>query len=258
MSRSSPAFRGNLPQVRVTASNSSLPFNLNNFNPDAYNPYNHLSTVNVISTRLTYGELSGKLQTITDRLAPSTPLNPTIAASSAELLCHRRLQITQLNSGDNPDWQSSWSSELASVTTTYGSDNQILEQVFQGGASEPWFVLDNVFSPYTGQLWEQFQTVPSPAPFGDFVTGTQLLTQFNTGDNPNWDYTDWGDSAQVTVEWQDYYAKAVTAIPHVRTGLQTTDAYSPTSRLSLTGPSNGGGDLLIGCNGTTEHRSVRQ
>ena len=231
-------------------SNSSLPFNLNRFNPYAYNPYSYLSTVNVISTRLTYGELSGKLQSIADQLAPSTPLNPTIAASLPNYFATGGLQITQLNSGDNPNWQSSWSSELASVTTTYGSNNQILEQVFQGGASEPWFVLDNVFNPYTGQLWEQFQTVPPPAPFGDFATGTQLLTQFNTGNNPNWDYTDWGNSAQVTVEWQDYYAKAVMAIPHVRTGLQNTDAYGSTGQLSLTGPSNGGG-TLIGGNGTT-------
>jgi hypothetical protein len=231
-------------------SDASLPLNMDRFNLFAYNPYSHLSSVYVSSTTITYGEISGELQSTTDRLAPSTPLNPKYATILSNYFATGGTRITQLNSGDNPNWLSSWSSGLSSVTTTYGSSNQILEQVFQGGASEPWFLLDNVFNPYTGLLWEQFQTVPPPAPFGNFVTGTQLLTQFNTGDNPNWDYTDWGSSAQVTVEWQDYYAKKVTAISPVRTGLQNTDAYSSTGQLSLTGPSSGGG-VLIGCNGTT-------
>ena len=178
------------------------------------------------STNLTYGSYTGKLQSITDNLAPSNPVSPIVGFTLPNYFAAGGTQVTQFNTGDNPNWQKSWSNLLTSVTTTYGSQNQILEQLYQGGASEPWFVLDNVFNPYTGKLWEQFETVQPPGQFSSFVTGNQLLTLFNTGDNPNWDYPDWGKAAQVTIRWQDYYATAVTSVAPVRTGLQSTDAYS--------------------------------
>ncbi len=236
-------------------SSSSLPLNLSAFIAYAFNPADHLSTVNVLSTTLTFGAVTGDLLSINDTLSATSPTALISGATLLNYFAAGGTQITQLNTGGNPNWQSSWSTNLASVTTTYGSNNQILEQSFLGGTSEPWFVLDNVFDPYTGALWEQFETTPPPAPFDNFATGDQYVTQFNTGDNPNWDYADWGGHTQVTVKWEDYYAKAVTSIPPVRTGLQNTDAYSSTSQLSLTGPTGGGG-TLVGGNATTRIHAV--
>jgi hypothetical protein len=196
----------------------------------AYNPSGSLSTIGVLSTRLTYALKSGNLLSITDDLAPSNPVSAIVGFTLPNYFATGGTQVTQFNTGDNPGWQPSWSSLLASVTTTYGSQNQILEQLYQGGGKEPWFVLDNVFDPYTGKLWEQFETIQ--APVTSYVTGDQLLTLFNTGDNPNWEYN-WGQAAQATIRWQDYYVTAVTSVAPVRTGLQSTDAYSPSTTVPV-------------------------
>jgi hypothetical protein len=191
-------------------SNASLSLNLAHWNGAAFNPSTQLEAINVLNTVMTYGP-NGTLQTITDTLAPTDPTATIIGGSLPNYFATGGKQVTQFNTGDNPNWQTSWSATLASVTTTYGSNGQILEQVFQGGASDPYFVLDNVFNPYTGALWEQIETVPPPRPYSIFVTGDEYVTEFNTGDNPNWDYPDWGNNTQVTVTWQDYYAIAVSA-----------------------------------------------
>ena len=112
-----------------------------------------------------------------------------------------------------------------SVATTYGSSGQILEQIFQGGDSNPSFALINVDHPYTGALWEQVETSAPPAQWDGFVTGLEYVTEFNTGTNPNWNFTEWGSSLQVTVTFQDYYAIFATTTPSIPTGSITTDAY---------------------------------
>ena len=206
-------------------SDASLPLNLANWNGSAFNPSTQLDAINVLNTVMTYGA-NGALQTISDTLAPTTPTAAITGGSLVNYFAAGGTQVTQFNTGDNPNWQTGWSATLASVTTTYGSNGQVLEQVFQGGASDPYFVLDNVFDPYTGALWEQIETVSPPSPYSTFVTGDEYVTEFNTGDNPNWDYTDWGNNAQVTVTWQDYYAIAVGTTAPVATGLQVTDAYN--------------------------------
>ena len=149
--------------------------------------------------------------------------------------------MTQENTGDNPNWLSNWSSELSSVTTTYGSAGQILEQLFQGGAElNPTLRWTTYSTRQSGHLWEQINSAPPPASSPSFVTGDEYVTEFNTGNNPNWDYGDWGNDQQVTITFQDYYATAVLTTAPVPTGLQVTDAYGPESGL-LVGPSSGGG-----------------
>jgi len=187
---------------------ASLPFSLSSYNADAFNPANQLSAINVLSTVMIYGS-NGVLQTTTDQLAPNNPTAMTIDGALQNYLSTGGTQITQFNTGSNPNWQSGWSTTLGSVTTTYGSNGQVLEQVFQGGTSQPDFVVDNVFDPYTGHLWEQIETGTPPAQYSNFVTGDEYITEFNTGDNPNWDSNDWGSNARVTVTWQDYYAIGV-------------------------------------------------
>jgi hypothetical protein len=101
--------------------------------------------------------------------------------------------------------------------------------VFQGGPDEPYFLLDNIFNPYDGALWEQIETDSPQAPYSNFVSGLKYVTEFNTGNNPNWDYNDWGSAPQVTVVWQDYYVIDVTCDAPIRTGLGNTDAYTTMS-----------------------------
>ena len=186
-----------------------------------------LTQINVLDSQLVYSASSGALQSRTDSLAPLTALAAPQVVAMGNYLATGGTQVTQYNTGDNPGWSPSWSAWLGSVTTTYGSSHQVLEQVFQGGVSNPYFTLDNVFDPYTGALWEQIQSAPAPAPYGSFVTGTKYVTQFNTGDNPNWDANDWGNASQATVTWQDWKVVGVTLAPPVATGLVATAAYGP-------------------------------
>ena len=194
------------------ANDGSLPIGLSTSNPSAFDPASHLSTINVANTTMTYGQ-SRRLQTITDTLAPTTPTADIVGGTLPNYFATGGSQVTQINTGDNPNWQSSWGNQFEFVTTSYGSNQQILEQMFLGGPSNDYRVLDNVFNPYTGVLWEQYQTSPPPGPDGVFVTGNEYVTEFNTGDNPDWDYQHWGNNAQVTVTWQDYYASGVTTSP---------------------------------------------
>jgi hypothetical protein len=209
-----------------SGTSASLHVGLSGFNPSAFDPAAQLSAINVLTTLMAYGQ-SGRLQTITDTLAPTTPTANIMGGTLPNYFATGGIQVTQFDTGDNPNWQSGWSSQFESVTTSYGSNHQILEQMFLAGAGNHYLVLDNVFNPYTGVLWEQYQTSAPPAPNGTFVTGNEHVTEFNTGDNPNWDYGDWGNNPQVTVTWQDYYASGVTTLPPATTGLPGPASNSP-------------------------------
>ena len=195
-----------------SGSASSLPFTMSAFNPSAYNPATSAVTLNVLKSSFAYG-INGQLDSITKTLAPSNPVAAIIGASPENYFSSGGTQVVDYNTNGNPGWQSAWGNQYQSVTTTYGSDGQILEQIFLGEATDPYYVLDNVYNPYTGQLWEQFQTAPPPQGFGSFVTGPEYVTQFNTGNNPNWNTPDWGNAAQATVTFQDYYATTVSTPP---------------------------------------------
>ena len=88
---------------------------------------------------MTYGP-RGKLQTIVDTLAPTTPTANVMGGTLPNYFVTGGSQVTQFNTGDNPNWQSSWSSQFESVTTSYGSDHQILEQMFLCGSSNHYLV----------------------------------------------------------------------------------------------------------------------
>jgi hypothetical protein len=231
------------------------PINLQGWAPaGAYDPASTTLTVSLTSTVMSYGNASGKLEQTTSSIAPfSAGSNPSIA-SLGNYLSTGGQQVTEYNTGDNPNWNPDWSSLLASVTTTYGSAGQVLEQVFQGGSSEAWFSLDNVYDPATGKLWEQIQTASPMGQYGSFASGPVFITQFNTGDNPNWDQADWGSASQVTTGWQDTYEVEVTTTAPVLTGTTLTAAYNmtggavptPTTAGTASAVSYSGGLTLFG------------
>jgi hypothetical protein len=220
----------------------SLPVSMSSWNAQAYDPSSEITLINVLSTVVDFDPVSGGLESIIDNLAPTSPITQIVGTAIVGYLASGGTQVTQENTGSNPNWLATWSSKLASVTTTYGSNGQVLEQLYQGGSSEPYFTLDNVFDPSTGHLWEQMETAPPPASWSNFVTGDEYVTEFNTGDNPNWDYVDWGNDPQVTITFQDYYTTGVATTAPVPTGLQITDAYGPVDSV-LFGPTSGGGTL---------------
>ncbi len=191
---------------------ASLPFAASIFNASAYNPAASVVSLTVLASTMTYG-VGGQLDSVTMTLAPSDPVASVAGASPGNYFASGGRQVVEYNANYNPGWQSTWGAQYYSVTTSYGAGGQMIEQVFQGGAAEPYYTLDNVYNPYTGQLWEQIQTGPPPQAFGSFVTGPEYVTQFNTGNNPNWDARDWGNAAQATVAFQDYYATSVSTTP---------------------------------------------
>jgi hypothetical protein len=227
------------PQSNTAASEA---LDCTSYNPLAFYAPGQFATVSVLETDNYYDQTNGALLSTVARLAPSTPTTLLPGPGLSNYFSTGGTQITEYNTGNNPGWQSNWLSSLSSVTTTCGSNGEMLEQTFTGGASDPWLVLVNVFNPYTGALWEQFQTLPPPSPYQNGVYGVQLVTQFNTGDNPNWDYTDWGNNAQVTTTWQDdYICTDVSSTAPVPVGLLNTDAYAATQN----------GSILIGANGSS-------
>ena len=204
--------------ARESPANGSLPLNASSWNGAAFNPAGHLSSVNVLSTTMTYGSTSGLLETILDSLAAT---DPTAAITNWPLPNYFDTggnQVTQFDTSDNPNWEPGWNSWLGSVTSIFAftgiaSSPMVIEQEFEGGASDPYFSLVKVFDPYCGALWEQIITSPPPNPFGSFVTGDEYITEYNTGSNPNWDYEDWGNADKVTEDWQDYYLVSIAIAP---------------------------------------------
>jgi hypothetical protein len=199
-----------VPQQSFT---SRTPLNGSSWNASAFNPAGCLSSVNVLSTRTTYGPVSGRLWTKADNLAPTNPTATITNGVLPNYFGQGGMQVIQFNTGDNPNWAPSWGSWLGSVVTTTDSGGVTIQQEFQGGSADPYFNLKYVFDPYSGALWEQIVTGPPPDQFGTFVTGVEYISEYNTGNNPNWDYVDWGESAGVTELWQDYYLVNVTVTP---------------------------------------------
>jgi hypothetical protein len=209
------------------ALNSGFAFNV------YYSPA-HFSTVNVLSTDMYYSSTYGSLMSIVQKLAPTDPTARVPGAALANYFALGGTEVTLFNTGSNPGWQGNWNADLSSVTMILGSQGQLLESFYQGGVKDPDLTLDNVFDPYTGKLWEQFETLSSAAPYQNYIGGDQLITEFNTGDNPNWNYTAWGSNQHVTITWQDYYPIGVSASAPAPGGPDATDAYGPEGVTSVT------------------------
>lgn len=218
------------PQAEVAG---SAPVNLSSWEPPgAFNPASSTIALQVLSTTEQFNTSTGQLQSSTSRIAPYS--DPTISSlgAIADFMSGGGEQTTEYNVQGNPGWMPYWSPALASVTTIDDSAGSVVEQIFKGGASERWLSVDNVYSPQTGKLWEQIETGPPVGQYVNFPSGILYVTQFNTGDNPNWNYSDWGNAPQMTEVWQDAYLAEVTPQSPVLTGANVTAAYSTSSAIT--------------------------
>jgi hypothetical protein len=182
-----------------------------------FDPTQPATLLTVQSTTNTFNPVSGQLETSVDSLAPDplTVVNlsgTAVANAFATQFNTGGTQVTEYNTPNNPAWQAGWGSQFNSATLTYDDIGKLVEEFLQGGPSNPTFTIDDVFDPNTGKLWEQFQSSAPPPlasypyPVAGFATGPLYVTEFNTGDNPNWDYLDWGTAiASDTEILTDYY-----------------------------------------------------
>ena len=197
---------------------------LPNWLPNAFNAAQQLTPLLVQSTVNTFDPLSGRLEASVANLQPDpitvVDKTGTHADSFATAFNNGGSQVTEFNTGSNAAWQPGWGSQFSSETSTYDGLGNLVERFFQGGPSNSLFTIDDVFDPNTGQLWEEFQstTPPPAAPGGTTYATTNLpyqpgyaggplyVTQFDTGNNPNWDYVDWGSNTSSDTEvWLDYF-----------------------------------------------------
>jgi hypothetical protein len=145
------------------------------------------------------------------------------------------IAVTQYNTGDNVDWPtatglyadgagaisviskgpplviadgSTNTMVIGSIQTLYGIVNgatRIVEVRYLGGASDPYDEVDQIFNPYSAapQLWQQINTVDVPAAMGAAsplpVPSATTVTEYNTGNNPNWSNSVWINTGQAVV-----------------------------------------------------------
>jgi hypothetical protein len=198
--------------------NQHVPVGLGSWLAGAFDPAGQTVLVTVQSTTNTFDPVSGQLLSSMDTFAPSpmTVVNMSGTAVPnpfATQFNNGGSQIIEFNTGNNPGWNPTWSNQFNSATLTYDGAGHLVEEFLQGSDSNPAFSIDDVFDPANGQLWEEFQSSAPPpvssysSPVSNFVTGPLYITEFNTGDNPNWDYLDWGKAAPSDTEvWSDYFA----------------------------------------------------
>jgi Tryptophan-rich Synechocystis species C-terminal domain len=210
-----------------------------NWNGGPFTPTGLTSQLTVATTTLTFSQSTGALLKTDDSFVPLA--SPTGGAAPVGL-ANGGDQITYMNTGNNPYWQATWGSQFSTATLTYGTyggSRVLLEMVLQGNESNSFITDDEVFDPTTGSLWEVFATTQPPTNFFDtlstFPSGLMTVTEYNTGDNPNWDSADWGTNSQVTEDFQDYYTTGTSSV------LNTNDvvAVSPFANTTIVDPNAG-------------------
>jgi hypothetical protein len=157
--------------------------------------------------------------------------------------------VTQYNTGDNPNWPAATADGnglydggagaisviangaalviadgstntmvVGSIRTIYGIVNgatQVVEVSYLGAATDPYDEVDQIFNPYsaTPQLWQQINTVDIPAAMAGTsplpVPSATTVTEYDTGNNPNWSNTVWINTDQ-TISATGDQAVAVT------------------------------------------------
>lgn len=184
---------------------NNITWQINTLKVNPFNPAGQLTSFAVTSTVNTFDRSSGALQESLDILAPN-PLSSVdfygtaIANAFSTNFDLGGTQVTEFNTGFNPAWQKAWGINFKFATLTYDHAGQLVEEFLQGGPSQPLYSIDTVYNPANGRIWEQFQTAPPPEGYGALATGPLYITQFNTGDNPNWDYLDWGNAVAADTE----------------------------------------------------------
>jgi hypothetical protein len=180
------------------------------WNASGFQADTQITQLLALTSTFVFSASTGALETITDTLGP---LASATGRAAPSYLASGGVQVIYENTGDNPGWNPAWGAAFASTTLTYGSNHQLLEQVWVGNENNNYLTVDNVYDPSSGHLWEQMQSTQPPIGFTSFGSGFLNITQFNTGDNPNWDYVEWANAPQMTSVQQDYYAIAVSTQP---------------------------------------------
>ncbi len=153
--------------------------------------------------------------------------------------------VTQYNTGDNPSWPSSGSLYdnggglavipdgstlevgdgstapmiVGAIQTIYGTVSGspvVIEVKYLGGSSNPYDEIDEIFNPYsaTPQLWQQINTVDVPASMASStplpVPTLETVTEFDTGNNPDWNTGTVATEISVTYAGEGYMASKTT------------------------------------------------
>ena len=113
--------------------------------------------------------------------------------------------VTLYNTGTNPMWPRKADINLASITTITagipGAGGKTVEVIQTWKPGNPIYQTILIYSPTSGALWEK---IDSNASNSAFVTGTRTVTQYNTGDNPNWN-SNFGSAVRVSTTYQDLF-----------------------------------------------------
>lgn len=213
LSQSDVALIDGAPRARGASVPGNNILSTSEWRTGAYNPNKALVQVDVQRSELGFNAETGILETTRHYFAPVQPAKVMIDGGYVNYLSGGAYQVTYENTGNNPSWRSEWGYEFGSVMITVGSQGQTLERVFQGTEQTSFRSVVQVFNPYTGALWEQIFSDEPPTQSAGFMTGRVYTTQINTGDNPNWNYADWGSQRQVTTTWQDYYIISTDTAP---------------------------------------------
>jgi hypothetical protein len=180
----------------------------------------------IVTKTTNFFDTNGSLETTIDSFQSST--FTTVGLGNASLnnfvtdFKNGGSQVTEYNTGHNPAWNMGWSNLFQSVTMTYDDAGHVVEQSFNGLGVNSALYFDYVFDPTTGLPWELIVGTLPPGELGNtnnyqngapyqanFPTGPVYITQFNTGDNPNWNYLDWGTSIPAATElWSNYFIMA--------------------------------------------------
>ena len=255
-----------LPSAEVGISFGSNPISTpsSHWNPSPFTPTALTSQLAVQTTTLTFASITGVLLSSDDAFLPLASMT---GGDSPKGLANGGHQIIYMNTAGNPGWNPAWGTQFSTAMLTYGSyddHQQLLEQVLLGNESNSFITVDNIFDPATGRIWEQFVTTRPPTNATDnlstFPSGLMYVTEFNTGDNPNWDGADWKTYSQITMNFQDFYTIGVglqppppmiTAINHC-TAADSTLFYSPSVQgaFTLSGFGGAGDSIAISINGS--------
>jgi hypothetical protein len=204
-----------LPSAEVGISFGSNPISTlsSHWNSSPFAPTTLTSQLVVQTTTLTFAPITGVLLSSDDAFLQLASMT---GGESPRGLANGGHQITYMNTAGNPDWNAAWGTQFSTATLTYGSNDghqQLLEQILQGNESNSFITVDNIFDPATGRMFEQFLTTLPPTNATDnlstFPSGLMTVTEFNTGNNPNWDGRDWETNSQITMNFQDYYTTTV-------------------------------------------------
>jgi hypothetical protein len=193
------------------------------------------TAVGIAASQLTFDPPSGQLDTETDTIAPApasayASLPQFADPATPYYFANGGVAVTQYDTGDNPNWPttlydsgagaitvlasgpdltiadgSTGTMRVGSIQTTYGIVNgatQVVEVRYLGAASDPYDEVDQIFNPYsaTPQLWQQINTVPIPVTMAGTsplpLPSAATVTEYNTGNNPNWSNTLWINTDQ--------------------------------------------------------------